>query len=261
MKPVFVETENVKRFHAGLSALRRRGAEEACLMVLDGKPGLGKTTLMTNWIAQVQNKSVYLRAAAEWSPMWFLSDLLADMRLPADRTFQGRYRQVFEEFLARQHAAELAGDTFALVIDEADHISRRRQIMETVRDFSDGTGVPVVLVGMGRIRQNLTRYPQIASRVSQYVEFREASREDVALFIAQMCDVPVADDLVQLTHTASEGFNREIKEAIATIERFARRQRGRDFEAHPVSRADLAGQPLLNKRRDGRPVIVPETVV
>ncbi len=43
MKNEFVKTKNVKSFLNALSALSQRGAKEACLMVVDGKPGLGKT--------------------------------------------------------------------------------------------------------------------------------------------------------------------------------------------------------------------------
>lgn len=258
MKHVFVETSNVARFHEAIDALEARGAEEACLLVVDGKPGLGKTTALRHWV--VQTRSIYLRAPAEWTPMWFLADLLNAMKKTPERSFQGRFRQIVAELSNRQARAMTTGDTFTVVIDEADHISRKRSIMETVRDFSDGTGVPFILVGMGTIRANLSRYGQISSRVSRFVEFGEASLEDVRLFVRELCDVPVADDLVRLLHQASTGYNREIKEGLATIERFARRQSGRDWNAEPVTCADLSGEALFNNRGDGKAVFVPETV-
>lgn len=49
MRNAFVETANVKRFHTALTALERRGAQEACLLVVDGQPGLGKTTALHRW--------------------------------------------------------------------------------------------------------------------------------------------------------------------------------------------------------------------
>lgn len=258
MKPVFVETSNVAAFHDGIDALEARGAEEACLMVVDGKPGLGKTFALRHWV--VQTRSIYLRATAEWRPMWFAADLLNAMKVTPERGFEQRYRQIADQLMARKAAAEMAGETFTIVIDEADHISRKLLVMETVRDLSDGTGVPFILVGMGKIRANLSRYPQIASRVSRYVEFDEASLADVALFAREKCEFPIADDLVRVIHRASGGYNREVKEALATVERFCRRQAGRDWNVHPVSCADMAGETLLNNRKDGRAIAVPEDV-
>jgi len=52
-------------------ALQMRGAQEACLIVIDGLPGLGKTTTLKNWVAQTG--SVYLRAKKEWTPNWFMN--------------------------------------------------------------------------------------------------------------------------------------------------------------------------------------------
>ena len=259
MKPVFVETSNVARFHEAIDALDARGAEEACLMVVDGKPGLGKTFALQHWVAQT--RSIYLRAAAEWTPMWFTADLLNAMKITPERGFQGRFRQIADELMNRSARAMLDGEPFTVVIDEVDHFIRKPTVMETVRDFSDGTGVPFILVGMGKIRSGLARYGQISSRVGQYVEFEEATLEDVALFVEKKCEVPVADCLVRFLHTASNGYNREIKEGLAAIERYAKRQGGRDFDAQPVSLADLAGKVILNNRADGRAVYVPETVL
>lgn len=78
---------------------------------------------------------------------------------------------MLKELGARQASAHLANRVFGLVFDEADHISGQGRIMETLRDLSDVIELPIVLVGMGKIRDNLTRFPQIASRVSHYVRF------------------------------------------------------------------------------------------
>ena len=60
MKNEFVKTKNVKHFLTGIANLSTRGAQEACLMIVDGQPGLGKTSTV-NWWA-VRNECIYLRA-------------------------------------------------------------------------------------------------------------------------------------------------------------------------------------------------------
>ena len=60
MRDTFVETSNYRKFMAALTKVDERGAEEACMVVIDGKPGLGKTATMARWVSQTQ--SIYLRA-------------------------------------------------------------------------------------------------------------------------------------------------------------------------------------------------------
>lgn len=253
MKNAFVETGNVRRFQSSLSALERRGAQEACLMVVDGLPGLGKTTALHRWAAQTG--AVYIRAKKEWTPSWFLNDLLAQFRIAPSHSYQKRYAQALEAMLQAQSTLTLQKRTFAVVIDEADHISRNSRIMESIRDFSDMGDIVFVLVGMGKIRDNLTAFPQVASRVAQYVRFEHASRDDVAAFYGTRCEVPVGDDVIDFTHQVTGGFNREILEAMATVERIGRRNGGT-----AVGLSQLAGHPLVNDRRTGAPIIVPGAI-
>ncbi|WP_310620915.1 ATP-binding protein [Flexibacterium corallicola] len=253
MKNVFVETSNVKKFHGAISALNQRGAAEACLVVVDGLPGLGKTTTLRNWVAQTG--SVYLRAQQGWTENWFLSDLLKAMDVHPPHSLQQKAERVRGELALRQSNALFTDHTFSVVIDEADYVSRREKIIETIRGLSDSTEIPFILVGMGKINDNLVRFPQVTSRVSQRVKFERSTKDDVRALMAGRCDMPVADDLVTFLHKASGGYNREILEAIANIERFGKRNPpGPDG----LTLADMAGQVLLNDRASSKPILVPE---
>lgn len=253
MKNVFVETSNVKRFMGALSALEERGAQEACLVVVDGLPGLGKTTTLNHWVAQ--NGCIYLRAKKEWTPSWFMSELLESLRIHPPHSFQKKYAKIIEELAVRQGAALMERRSFGLVIDEADHVSSKSAILETIRDISDMIELPTILVGMGRVNDNLARFPQVTSRVSQRVRFEKATIQDVQALIKARCEVKVADDLTQFVLKVSGGFNREVLEAIANIERFGLR-----YDAGPagVTLADMAGQVIVNDRRSSQAIRVPE---
>ncbi|EFO32467.1 bacteriophage DNA transposition B protein [Roseibium sp. TrichSKD4] len=255
MRNVFVETSNVTRFLSALTALQQRGAEEACLVVVDGLPGLGKTTTLKNWVSQTG--SVYLRAKKEWTPSWFMNELLGVLKVHPPHAFQKKYAKALEELGQRQLSAQYDRRTFGLVIDEADHVSSKSAILETIRDISDIIELPTILVGMGRVNDNLNRFPQVASRVSQKVRFDKATLDDVKALVGARCEVPVADDLLNFVLKASDGFNREILEAIANIERFGLRNEPEDggLTCH-----DMAGQVLLKSRVSGNPIHVPEMV-
>jgi len=249
MKRTFVRTENAMKFLAGVTALEKRGAGEACLMVVDGEPGLGKST-MAQWWA-VQHGAKFLRAKQRWTPPWVLRELLAEFPgVQPEHSFERMFRQAIEQLGNAAAEAEREGRPFAVVIDEVDHISGSRTILETLRDLSDMLEVPFILVGMGRVRHNLTRFPQVASRVGQVVQFERSSLDDVRALIEGLCDVPVAADLVEYVHRVSEGRFREVKEAIAAIERVGGRNKGAVMDV-----AAMAGEVLLNCRRSGKPIV------
>lgn len=256
MKPGFVETRNYTKFMEGMTALEARGSVECRLVVVDGLPGLGKTTILHRWAAMEQ--CIYLRAKTEWSAYWMMSELLiglgvSDAEIP--RGHEKRFRAciaALSERLARSHTAR---QQFAIVIDEADHVSGKSALVDTIRDFTDLTEVPFVLVGMGRIRDNLTKHPQTASRISRYIRFEPAGIDDVQVFLDRKCAIPVAPDLAAFVAQATRGFNREILEAIVSIERFG--QRNAPAGPEGLTLREMAGEHLINDRKSGQAIMVP----
>lgn len=255
MRDTFVETGNVRRFMGALKTLDERGAIEACMVVVDGKPGLGKTTTLSRWVAQTG--SVYLRAQKGWDYSWFIQDLLTELSVSYQqiRGKRERFARVLQELQIRAEQAAIEDKVFGLVIDECDLVSARAEIMEAIRGISDIQFMPTILVGMGRLRDNLRRFPQIESRAPSKVEFQPASIEDVAALIRGRCEVPVAPDLVSFVHRLSKGYNREILDAIANIERFGRRM---DPGPEGVTLADMSGLVVMRNRDTGKDIVVPE---
>lgn len=254
MKQGFVETRNYLQFIAAMTALEARGSAECRLVVVDGLPGLGKTTILQRWAAM--EACVYLRAKTNWSPYWMMAELLVGLGVQnIPHGHENRFRACIEALSDRYQASQTARQQFAIIIDEADHVSGRSALVDTIRDFTDLTEVPFVLVGMGRIRDNLTKHPQTASRISRYVRFEPADIDDVRMFLAEKCDVPVAPDLAAFVAQATRGFNREILEAVVSIERFGRRNTPAEPEG--LTLREMAGQHLTNDRKSGQPILVP----
>lgn len=254
MRPVFVETENAKHFKQALSDMSQRGAEEACFVVVDGNPGLGKTTILTHWVAQ--SGSIYLRCKSDYSINWFMNELLKSLNAEPPHSYQKKFQLALRLLNKRQSDAGLGQHSFSLVIDECDHISGDKKTMESIRDLSDLLYLPVILIGMGKLRTGLTRLPQIASRVSRYVAFNPVDEKDARALVDGLCEIPVQDDLVRFLLKATGGYTREIKEAIMNIERFGRRQS--DLSDRGISLADMSGQVLFNDRSTSQPIYVPD---
>lgn len=252
MRTKFVKTSNVLAFDAALSSLKKRGASEACMIVVEGVPGLGKTTTLSRFA--VSQSAIYMRVKKKSTASWFMNELLELMRKEPPHSFEKKYKLALQTLSHMQANAQNTGNTFALIIDEADHISNKAEVMETIRDLSDMIELPVILVGMGKIKNNLTRYPQIASRVSQFVNFHPATFDDTRKFFDEICEVAVADDLVNFTHKMTRGMNREIKEAMAIIERFGRRNPPSEGG---LTMRDMSGELLVRDRETSEPIHVP----
>lgn len=233
MKNVFAVTGNVKRFLGGLATVAGRGAAEATWMTVEGKAGFGKSAVLA-WHA-TQTGAPLIRAKAHWTPTWCLADLVAELGYRPERTTRDLFNQALAAILAlREHAPETP-----IMIDELDHALRDVRVMETIRDLSDLTEIVVVAAGHEGLQQSMKRYPQIHSRVTEFVEFGPASRDDVRAVMDARCEVEVADDVVDRIHKESAGRLRLVLNGIARIETKGKRGNG------PVTLDHLPTGPLV----------------
>jgi DNA transposition AAA+ family ATPase len=255
MKPVFVpKISNVISWLAAIEALKNRGASESCMMLVDGEPGLGKTRTAQWW--GTQSGAVQVRAKQGWTHSWCLQDLYeATSGKPATtRSTSVLFKLLCDALTERQVQAQRTGKTIAISIDEADHaVAGGKDVVEAIRDITDTLEIPTILVGMDRVAKRLNRYPQVASRIpaSQRVHFNPLTLGDVRSVLSAVSDIEVKDDLIAFTHRACGGYTRELKEAIASIERFGLRQSGT-----PVGVEAMRGQTLLHDRATGAPIAV-----
>jgi DNA transposition AAA+ family ATPase len=229
MRKQFVKTENYSRFTTGIAAVEQRGAAEAGMMLVHGAPGLGKSHIVGHWATEAG--AVFLRANVDWTPKYFLVELAKVLKVDASGTAQ----QLFTRLLERVVEAQLP-----IVIDEAEFTLHNRAVaLEKIRDLSDRAEVTVVLIGMDRIQQQISKYKQIHGRIAQVVEFKPATLADVAHACEQLAEVRMAPALMAEVHRISGGRMREALNVIAAIERIAKLN---GLEAVDVP--DLEGAPL-----------------
>jgi DNA transposition AAA+ family ATPase len=242
VKKIFVKNiNNYEKFRTGISAVEGRGAIEASMMLLTGPAGYGKSQTVDYWA--VQNSAAYLRAKVEWTPHYFMTELAETLKIDS----RGRAKDVFARI-----AGVLGSQQIPLVIDEVEHCMRdNAQVLEAVRDLSDLTEVMVILVGMEQVQNKISRHAQISSRIAKVVEFGPASFEDVTEFCTSLSEVAIAPDLVSEIHRQSAGRVREILNAIATVERTAKRN-----GSATAALADMAGQTLIHDWQTRRPRVI-----
>jgi DNA transposition AAA+ family ATPase len=230
MRTKFVKTQNVLRMLGSLGELEKRSAVVPGLALIHGHQGFGKT-MATHWYA-VQHNCVYLRAQGAWTVNWLLMDLAASLGLAPEGVSRQNFRSIKHELYARPRL---------VLLDEADYVIRRRELLDTVRDMHDTSGAPVCLVGMAGAREAVARKsPQFWSRVSQEVEFGPLTLEDVAVIAAELAGITLTPEHSREIRRRTEGNFRKTVVVLAKIETICKTNRT-EVSAQVI---DLAGKGL-----------------
>ena len=212
MKKGFVITENFRRLADAQAQVAKRGAREAGLVIIQGPFGAGKSDIVERWASD--NNAHFLRCMETWTKRALLDALAERMGLDS----RGRNSEVQARIIGR-----LAVDNSTLIFDEADFLIRSTPaLLEVVRDITDTTGVVCMLVGMHKLGDKIARFGHIASRVARVVNFERLSLADVRAACSKLCEVPLADEVVQKINAESDGRMRLVLNALANVEEMAK---------------------------------------
>lgn len=211
MKHRIVPIKNVIALSEASDALIHRGMGMPGMGLIWGQTGAGKTTAATWLINRVHG--VYVRALSTSTPSSFLGSILREL----DQEPGGSCAQMVERIVER-----LATSMRPLFIDETDYVADSKRLTETLRDIHDLSTVPVVLIGMQGIQRKLQHREQLSGRIAQWVEFGPADHEDARALTDGLCEVEVADDLLERLHSAAGGEVRRICVGLGRIEQHAR---------------------------------------
>lgn len=212
MKKQYVKTSNWSLFTNAVRAIENTGSKEAQIMLLDGDPGCGKTAAVDRFGSE-QN-AIYLQGMPGMS-VAFTTDYLAD-RLGVN---EGRSYQKYAAILAK-----LADHKCPIILDEAQHAAEgKAKPLEYLRRVSEQAGVMLVLVCHTRERTKFTetKMAHINTRITANPTFKPATTDDCALYLKELCEVAVDDDIVKKVLAQSKGRYRLINNAIKTLEAFA----------------------------------------
>lgn len=211
MKKKIVMVNNVLRLSEAGEALIHRTPGADGMGLIHGETGYGKTTAVTWYVNRCNG--VYVRALALWTPASMLGTVLREL----GRAPRGSCARMMEEIIEA-----LALSNRPLFIDEADYLVESKRMTETLRDIHDMATVPVILIGMGGIDQRLAHRKQLTGRVLQDVRFTKLSTADAAQLAAELCEVSIQPDLLQVLTKATDGSARLLVVALSRVEKRAR---------------------------------------
>lgn len=219
MAKTIAPIKNVQRLTSAFEQLKGREDEDGFALVF-GAPGLGKT--VTTCSLFVRENGILVRAKPGWTQKALLKTLLAEL----GSDFRGTNAECLDE--AIRLTAESSRPIF---VDEADALFNDARSLETLRSIHDVCGIPVVLVGMTSlpsapgIDRRIKRYPQLSSRITQWVEFYAADWEDATTLARHCCEVAVGEDLLERLLTSSKGNIRLMRRGLTRIQRLGKARR------------------------------------
>jgi hypothetical protein len=217
MRPIFIQTQNVKTFIGTMEIVKKRIGSDSLAMV-SGRAGRGKTRT-ARWYA-TQNDCVYLTTLRDWSALWMYQDILSAMGIKGESQPK-RKKNAFEAILAASD-----DNPRPIILDEADLLGPR--LLESVRDLCKMMQVPWVLIGEESLPQLMNRDRRVWSRRCATMEFLPMSVSDIMTFVREATVIKVNDGLTIATSTAEAiqkktgGDIRLVELIVSTAETVAR---------------------------------------
>jgi DNA transposition AAA+ family ATPase len=235
MKIKFIEdTKNIRNMKDALGALQSNKKGLPGLGLICGKAGLGKTQAV-KWYS-TQFDCPYIRATATWTPRWMLQEICCEL----DQDPEGYTAKVFN-----QVKTELQIKPRLIFIDEADYLTSNWKLLETLRDLHDLTGSSFVLIGMGNIKSRLAKKRQFWSRISQVIEFRPLSSDEVAFIAQELAELNLNDNVAKEIVRATAGYFRDVMVVLLHLERTAQANNRQDINKKMV---DMISRTVLKRK-------------
>lgn len=226
MRNLFATTSNVELFVDLCTSLERRDKGIPGLGLIFGDPGLGKTRTAI-WYADKVG-AVFIRALATATLRSFLEDLVIELgQEPMFRTSD----------LYRQAEGALSENPRLIIVDEIDRLASYWKAIEALRDLTDQTGIPILMVGMDTSERKLARFRHLYYRMKAHImRFKPLSEPDVRKFVDQLCEVQLADSAISEIHKITGGRIGDIISELYKAERIARANDFKTIEAKHLMR-------------------------
>jgi len=186
MKENFLPTQNYIKFYEAVQGLKDLPKSAPKMGLGYGKFGLGKTMSLEK-IAAAEGALLF-RAVQTWNKTSVLRELCYELRVDSAGNASFLYQRIKKALLQEPRM---------IIVDEVDAILKytKNEILEMFRDIHDETGVIIFFVGMEEAKAKFAKHTHYESRIVEFVEFQDISKEDIRAFCKQS-DVEIEEDLI-----------------------------------------------------------------
>ncbi|CDX20208.1 conserved hypothetical protein [Mesorhizobium sp. ORS 3359] len=204
--------KNVSAFATLLETMVNREPWLPGLAAFFSPPGWGKTESAV--YGANRYRAIYVECGLFTSARSLLSDILKEL---GDPTPRGNI-----EAMKNQAIMLMAADPRRpLIIDETHFIAHKR-FVDLVRELSDKSGAPVVMIGEERLPFLLAAFDRVHSRVLKWLPAVPCDAEDFALLAANRCEgLKLAPDLAKAILERTNGNTRRIAINLAKVNEVA----------------------------------------
>jgi hypothetical protein len=207
VSPKFVNTRNVRNFAAMLEALAL-SAGEGRLAVVYSQAGRGKTR--TVQVHAANNRCVFLRCLTIWkkSELGFLRGLCRELGvINPPRSKETVFAAVLEALIAQGGRP--------VFVEEVEKLPMLH--LELVRDLSDLSGAPFVLIGEEELVSHVKNERRMWSRVFQKLEFTPLGVGDIIMYCKEVSGLQLSPEGASLLHAETGGNLRDCKRTLQNL--------------------------------------------
>ncbi len=210
LNPVFVKTRNVRNFEVMMDGLALSEGEGR-LGIVYGRAGRGKTRT-SQWY-QANNSCIYLRMVTVWrtSELYFLQMLCRELGILNPPHRKGpAFTAIVDKMIS---------DPQPVFLDEIEKLPRF--FLDLVRDLSDMSTAPFVLIGEEELFSYMRQNRRVWSRTFQQLQFDPIEIKDIIIFTAETAGLNLTPQVARQFHQSSNGDFRIVKRDILNLVQIA----------------------------------------
>lgn len=250
---------NLALVRSALEELTGRAGGLPSLGVLYGPAGYGKSTALLA-VANA-TRAYYIQMRSVWNAKALMQKVLIEMGLPtkvvrARKGKAGEGEAAFGRDLTVAEMLDAVGSQLAssrrpLIIDEFDYCVGGAGMVELVRDIHEISQSPIILSGEEHLPLKLQRWERFHGRVLSWVAAAPVSLADATELAPLYCNVPCADDFLQLLVNESGGSVRRVCVNLAAAEQAAADGGWRKIDAATWGKRPIySGKPRARDARE-----------
>ncbi|MHB2265846.1 AAA family ATPase [Aliihoeflea sp. PC F10.4] len=227
--------KNVAAFSTLLQKMVDRDADLPGLACFHSPSGWGKTK------SAVYGANRYRAAYVECGQFTTARSLLSSVLLELG---QPKPRGTIEDMKNEAIMLMVADNRRPLIVDEAHFVASKR-FVDVLRELSDKSGAPVILIGEETLPFALSNFERVHNRVLEWLPAQPCDAEDFDLLVTARCrGIKVAPDLAAEILAQTKGNTRRIVVNLSRIVHLAH-ERGLDT----VDLATFGGPAGVNATR------------